>query len=106
MSVRIGLDGDAFGRARGEVVAAHHDLERGAASLWQGARDLLGGWRGVAAGQYARAWAEWEDGTARVLRSLLDLSGAMEVARGRLGGSDAEAAARASYLRSRLEGES
>ena len=78
-------------------------LRRGATTLARGAGDLFGGWRGVAAGQYARAWQEWEEGVDRVLLALLSLTGAMDVARAGLAASDEEAAGRASRLGGRLE---
>jgi uncharacterized protein YukE len=103
VAVRIGLDDGAFVRARQEIAASHDGLRRGAMSLCRSAGELLEGWRGVAAGQYARAWEEWEQGTGRVLASLLDLTRAMDLARAELEASDDEAAGRAAYLRARLE---
>lgn len=104
VSVSMGLDDQAFGRARGEVMAAHDVLRRGASSLTRSARDLLGdGWRGVAAGQVARAWDEWEEGVQDILGSLIDLVAAMDTARGGLLSSDGEAAGRATAVRVRLD---
>jgi uncharacterized protein YukE len=104
VTVQIDLQHSAFERARREVMEAHDGLRRGRDSLSRRAEGLLsGGWTGVAAGQYARAWSEWEHGAERVLGSLLHLSAAMETARARLSASDAEASARASYLEVRLQ---
>jgi uncharacterized protein YukE len=99
----INLQDRAFDRARQDVVDSHDDLRRRRDALSQAARGLLAdGWRGVAADQYAEAWDEWERGAELVLRGLVDLTAAMNVAHGELATSDAEAGLGAAYLRARL----
>jgi WXG100 family type VII secretion target len=101
----ISLQDSAFVRARRDVVDTHDSLRHRRAGLSDEAPALVAdGWRGAAADQYARAWADWEQGAELVLRSLNDLTRAMEAAHEVLSASDAEAALRAGCLRGRLEG--
>jgi uncharacterized protein YukE len=103
VTAEINLQDDAFDRARQDVVETHDDVRRRRDALSQAARGLLAdGWRGVAADQYADAWEEWERGAELVLRGLLDLTAAMNVAHGELSASDTQAGLGAAYLRARL----
>jgi uncharacterized protein YukE len=105
VTAEINVQDHAFERVSVDLVEAHDELLRGRDALVTAAQDLVAdGWRGVAADQYADAWDEWAAGADRVLRSLLDLTGAMRYAHGELSSADDDAGSTTTRLRSRLAG--
>jgi uncharacterized protein YukE len=98
------MEDPVFERARRQVVEAHDELERGRRALSSQARELFAdGWRGPAAGEYARAWAQWESGAGQLIGALPSLAAAMGAARVELVDADSAVAAQSSRLRARLE---
>lgn len=95
----------ALAQARSEVVDIHDELAGVRSRLSRRAADLVAdGWQGPAAGQYARAWDDWEQASGDVLGALLALSTAMAVAYAELVAADTSVAAAASRLSARLGG--
>lgn len=103
MTGGITLQHGAFEHARQEVLDAHDELRHRRDTLSQAARRLFAdGWLGVAADEYSHGFEEWERGAELVLRALLDLTAAMNVAHRELTVSDHGAGLGAAYLRERL----
>lgn len=105
MTMQIAVQEHALERVRHQVESAHDELEQGRLALGARADELLAdAWRGPAARQYSRAWAEWESGARRLVAALLDLASAMGVAEGQLVAADTSAASGANRLQARLGG--
>jgi uncharacterized protein YukE len=103
VGVQIEWQRPAFEQARRDVMDTHDALRRTRATLARETAELfVGGWSGPAAGQYERAWSEWEHGVESVLGSLLGLVEAMDDATDRLVGADWSVAGQAGQLSRRL----
>ena len=105
MTAEIRLDGHALDRARSDVLAAVDQLRHERAGLGAAAHELFtAGWRGRAAGECGHAFAEWDDGAALVVGSLVELASGLQGAGAELAAGDASSGRDLSRLLARLDG--